>query len=153
MTKLSQCIDQLEKKIILHEKINLAVSQATIGWHIDHSLLVINGIVAQLKNSNPNQYKWRFNLSRFYIQTINKIPRGKGKAPKIVQPTETTSTDGLIAKLDLAKKNSHELESLDPKCYFAHPYFGNLNVKKSIWFLELHTKHHLKIIEDISLNP
>ena len=104
MTKLSQCIDQLEKKIILHEKINLAVSQSSIGWHIDHSLLVINGIVAQLKNSNPNQYKWRFNLSRFYIQTINKIPRGKGKAPKIVQPTETTSTDGLIAKLELAKK-------------------------------------------------
>lgn len=153
MTELFQCIDQLEKKIILHEKINLAVSQASIGWHIEHILLVINGIVAQLKNSNPNQYKWRFNLSRLYIQTINKIPRGKGKAPKAVQPIETTSTDGLIAKLQLAKTNITEMESLDPKCYFVHPYFGNLNIKKSIWFIKIHTKHHLKIIEDISLNP
>jgi hypothetical protein len=153
MRELEYILDQLESHIPDFEKINLAVSQASIGWHIDHILLVINGIVAQLKKSDSEQYKWKFNWKRTYIETINKLPRGKGKAPKAVQPTEASSTEALIAKLDLAKKNSYELESLDPKCYFAHPYFGNLNVKKSIWFLELHTKHHLKIIEDISLNP
>jgi len=149
MTELQQLIKKLENQISNHDKLNIAVSKSSIGWHIDHSLMVINGIVIQLKSSNLEQYKWRFNLSRFYIQTINKIPRGKGKAPKIVQPTELSSIEMLTAKIEIAKNSIAELENLHPNCYFKHPYFGNLNLKKTIWFLKLHTKHHLKIIEDI----
>jgi hypothetical protein len=149
MNELQQLIHQLEKQISNHEKLNTAVSQSSIGWHLDHSLMVINGIVSQLKNANPQDYKWQFNLSRFYIQTINKIPRGKGKAPKIVQPTETSSIAILTTKLETAKNSIAELENLPSNSFFTHPYFGNLNVKKTIWFLKLHTIHHLKIIEDI----
>jgi hypothetical protein len=150
MTELNQLLHQLEIQINNHEKLNPAVSQSSIGWHLDHSLLVINGIVKQLKNSNPEQYKWQFNLLRFYIQTINKFPRGKAKAPKIVQPTESSSIEVLTAKIEVAKNCIIELESLPPNSFFKHPYFGNLNLKKTIWFLKLHTKHHLKIIEDIT---
>ena len=74
MTTLIQLIHQLENQIDNHEKLNLTVSESSIGWHLDHSLMVINGIIIQLKNSNPEQYKWRFNLKRGYIKTINKIP-------------------------------------------------------------------------------
>ena len=111
--------------------------------------MVINGIITQVKNSNPEQYKWKFNWKRLYIQTINKIPRGKGKAPKVVQPTEIASKEILTTKLEAAKKNIQELEKLHPNSYFAHPYFGKLNLKTTLWFLKLHTNHHLKIINDI----
>jgi len=150
MKKLLQLIQQLENQVDNYEKINSTISQSSIGWHLDHSLLVINGIINQVKNSNPNEYHWKFNWKRTYIKTINKIPRGKGKAPKIVQPTETTSIETLQTKIALAKKNIQELEHLPPNSHFVHPYFGNLNLKTTLWFLELHTKHHLKIIFDIS---
>jgi hypothetical protein len=42
-----------------------------------------------------------------------------------------------------------ELEHLDAKSNFMHPYFGQLNLKQTKKFLALHTKHHLKIIDDI----
>ena len=33
--------------------------------------------------------------------------------------------------------------------YFRHLIFGNLNKKRTIRFLQIHTAHHLKIIQDI----
>jgi hypothetical protein len=33
--------------------------------------------------------------------------------------------------------------------FFEHPYFGKLKLKETIRFLEIHTTHHLSIIEDI----
>ena len=149
MKQLHKILDQIESHIPHHEKVNPQVSQSTIGWQIDHSLLVINSVIEQLKNSNPEQYKWRFNKMRIFIQIINTIPRGKVRAPKLVNPIERASFEDLNAKLVLAKKNISDLEKLPVKSYFTHPMFGDLNLKSTIWFLKLHTKHHLKIIQDI----
>ena len=102
MSNLKTLVNQLESYIANYEKVNLAVSQSSIGWHIDHSLMVINGIIDQLKKSNPEQYKWQFNWIRIFIQIINKIPRGKAKAPKVVQPLEPATAALLISKLEIA---------------------------------------------------
>ena len=50
------------------------------------------------------------------------------------------------------KINPFDLETLNANSYFKHPYFGDLNLKKTLWFLNLHTNHHLKIIKDIADN-
>jgi hypothetical protein len=150
MEQLQKLINQLELSIPDFEKTNPAVSQSTIGWQIDHSLLVINGVIAELKNSNPENYKWRFNKWRFIIQIKNTIPRGKVRVPKAVKPIDVATIEELRFKLDLAKKNIAEMATLTAKSYFTHPFFGDLNLKSTIWFLKLHTKHHLKIIEDIN---
>jgi len=152
MNKLQEIIHQLENQIPNFEKTNVAVSQSTVGWQIDHSLLVINGVVEQLKNSNPENYKWKFKWIRTYIKIINKIPRGKVRVPKSVKPIDVANITDLTSKLELAKNNIAEMEKLSAKSYFTHPFFGDLNLKASIWFLKLHTKHHLKIIEDIVKN-
>ena len=152
MSNLKTLVNQLESYIANYEKVNPAVSQSSIGWHIDHSLMVINGIIDELKKSNPKQFKWRLNWNRIFIQSINKIPRGKAKAPKVVQPLESATAALLISKLEIAKNNVVDLESLHANSYFTHPYFGDLNLKKTLWFLNLHTNHHLKIIKDIAHN-
>ena len=149
MTKLQSILAQLESHIPNHKKTNPAVSQSTIGWQIDHSLLVINSVIDQLKNSNPKNYRWRFNKWRFIIQIKNSIPRGKVRVPKSVKPIDVASIEDLKSKLEIAKKNLSDLENLPAKSYFTHPFFGDLNLKTTIWFLKLHTKHHLKIIADI----
>lgn len=152
MKQLNLLIKELESKIPLYEKTNFAVSQSTVGWQIDHSLLVINSVIEQLKISNPENYKWRFNKWRTIIQITNTIPRGKVRVPKSVKPIEAATLEELTSKLDLAKKNISDMAALPAKSYFAHPFFGDLKLKTTIWFLRLHTNHHLKIIADIIKN-
>ncbi|WNM18957.1 DUF1569 domain-containing protein [Flavobacterium capsici] len=149
MKELNQYLTILETRISFYEKENLSISKSNVGWHIDHSLKVLIGIINILKNSNPEEYKWKFNKSRLFVYTLGFIPRGKGKAPKSVQSFEAIDLNDLNSQLETTKKIISELNSLDKNANFNHPYFGVLNLKQSIYFLKLHTKHHLKIIDDI----
>jgi len=149
MQQLQRLISELESHIPNFERTNPNVSNSTIGWQVDHSLIMVNIIVDQVKKSNPADYKWRFNGFRTFFKIANKFPRGKVRAPKSVQPLGIASVEDLKAKVILAKKNIAELESLPANSYFIHPIFGNLNLRQTIWFLRLHTKHHLTIIEEI----
>lgn len=150
MKKLELILDQLESYIPDFEKTNPNVSASTIGWQIDHSFLVINNVVEAIKKSNPDDYKWKFNKNRFLVHTIlRKIPRGRVRAPKAVQPFEEITAEHLKNQLKITRNNIAGLTSLESKNYFTHPFMGDLNLKTTIHFLELHTKHHLKIIEDI----
>lgn len=152
MKVLQELLNQIESHIPNHEKINPSVSQSTIGWQLDHSLLVINGVIDQLKSSNPESYQWKFKWIRTYIQITNKIPRGKVRVPKSVKPIDVATVDELKAKLEQARNGIADLENLHPNSYFTHPFFGDLNLKTTIWFLKLHTNHHLKIVTDIISN-
>ncbi len=77
------------------------------------------------------------------------IPRGQVKAPKIVKPPDIISTTNLQAQLNEARKQVKSLKSLDKKAHFKHFIFGTLPKTKTLRFLEMHTKHHLKIVNDI----
>jgi len=148
--KLNLLLDKLHSHISDFEKTNPLVSTSTIGWQIEHSFLVINTVVVQIKESNPKDYKWKFNKNRLLIQTLlRKIPRGKVRAPKVVQPIEEINLEHLKRHLQVTKDNVAALELLETQNYFPHPFMGDLNLKTTIDFLGLHTKHHLKIIEDI----
>jgi len=149
MKELNDLIGQIENNLSQWEKQNTTISHATVGWQLDHSLLVINGIIAQLAKSNPKDYQWRPNWKRVYIKLRNNIPRGKAKAPKQVLPVDVIAIEDLQNKLALAKSNIALLEKLHKNSFFTHPYFGDLNLKATIWFLKLHTQHHLKIVNDI----
>ena len=150
MTKLEYILDKLEKHIPNYEMTNTVISNATIGWQINHSLIVINAVMEQLIKSNPENYKWKFNKNRLLIQFTNKIPRGKAKVPKSVNPPDATTENELKYKFELTRKNIAYLEKLPHNSHLNHPVFGNLNLKSAIWFMKLHTNHHLKIIEDIA---
>jgi hypothetical protein len=149
MSKLIYLVDRLEANVQNFESENSLVSKSTVGWQIDHSLRVINGIINQLKKSNSIDYKWKFNFPRLVVFTLNKIPRGKANAPKTVQSYEKIAIQDLINQIEIAKKLIMELNSLNKNLNFKHPFFGILNTKQSIKFLEIHTNHHLKIIIDI----
>jgi hypothetical protein len=149
MQNLLNLISQLESKIPFHEKTNPTVSSSTVGWQIEHSLKTIYQIALAVKNSNPQEYRWKFNKSKLFISILGFIPRGKAKAPKVVLPDETISEESLINSLQNVKAILEEWKSFDKNSYFKHPFFGNLNKKSTMWFLKLHTNHHLKIVNDI----
>lgn len=150
MYQLERLLNELESYIPVYDKENTLVSASTVGWQIAHSFLVINEVVGQIKKSNPKNYKWKFNKNRFLAQTIlRKIPRGRVRAPKEVQPFEEINLKHLRSQLETTRNNVAGLQLLEAKKYFTHPFMGDLNLKTTIDFLALHTKHHLKIIKDM----
>ncbi|MES1181428.1 MAG: hypothetical protein ABUL44_01405, partial [Flavobacterium sp.] len=120
MKKLSSLLSHLQTQILNHQKQNTSISQSNVGWHIEHSLMVIINITEVLKKSDPAKYKWRFNLSRLFVYTLNKIPRGRGKAPQSVQPKNEITVETLNSNLSKAELKIRELEKLSLKSNFTH---------------------------------
>ncbi|MBK7762660.1 MAG: DinB family protein [Bacteroidetes bacterium] len=148
MKILQHLLQDIESKIPKHEMLNPSVSQVSVGWHIEHILITMNAILVALKRSNPSEFKRSLQLSRVIVFTFQRIPRGRAKAPTRVMPGNYT-TESLHKHIALTKTNLDELQNMPSNHYFNHPYFGDLKLKQAIQFLKIHTKHHLKIIEDI----
>ncbi len=149
MEKLLNQVKKLEMHIPDYVKQQSTVSTANVGWHIEHSLMVFIIIITAVENSDPAIYKSTFNLNKLLVYTFNKIPRGKAKAPKIVQPLGEMIPENLITQVEKAFVKIKSLANLQKHHHFEHPYFGSLNLKETIKFLTIHTKHHLNIIDDI----
>jgi hypothetical protein len=149
MRPLEKLCKELESQLENHSTLNSAVSSASVGWHLQHSLMVMNGVLGTLERSNPADYKWGFNKVRLYIFTLGRIPRGKGRAPQVVNPqTEFNVNDAMIL-IQKSEKKISRIDLLEDTHNFNHPVFGMLNKKRSLRFVEMHTQHHLSIIADI----
>jgi hypothetical protein len=149
MEKLSNLILEIESKIEFRNSKNISVSKSDVAWHLDHVLRVTNGIASIVLTSKPEDYENNFNIKRSLIFLIGKMPRGKARAPKtVVSDGEITLSD-LQSKVERAKSLLHNFHYCTSQKHFRHPYFGSLNLKQTIRFLEIHTKHHLKIVDDI----
>jgi hypothetical protein len=139
----------MEETSLFHGKTSISISNSSVGWHIEHSLKVIIQVAQALEKSNPDTYKWQFNTNKFLIFIINRIPRGKAKAPKVVVPEGDVTTEALTQSFEKVRIATTKFEKLKPNNYFKHPYLGNLNLKSTTKFLSIHTNHHFKIINDI----
>lgn len=149
MKQLQQLVAQLENAVAKTNTFNFDVSTKQVGWHIEHSLLVINKVIESVLQSNPDEFESKFQLKRSLIFALQIIPRGKAKAPKSVVPISEISSLSIQENLALTKKNLNKLSQLSGNYFFVHPMFNKLNVKQTEKFLCIHTKHHLKIIQDI----
>lgn len=138
-----------EKQVENFEKQNTTISQGSVGWHISHCCLVFVTIVNVVAASNPQDYSAKFNWKKNIVFLTNKIPRGKAKAPERVTPREVPTKESLLQQIREVKQKLQLLDGLHTNAYFPHPYFGNLNLKETKRFLNLHNNHHSKIINDI----
>lgn len=150
--KLEELVNTLSSYINKKEIENESVSKANVGWHIQHSFLVIIRIVTSTKQSNPKMYKWKFNFRRTLIYSLKKIPKGKARAPKSVMPIEVATPEHLQQLKEQAMQAIAILPTLHKHNYFNHPFFGDLKLSHTIKTLLIHTTHHLNIINDILAN-
>ena len=152
MTKTSELINKihiLENYISDYEKENTKISQATVGWHIEHSLMTIEKISKAVIKSDPTKYKWSFNLTQYVILVLKRMPRGKVKAPSVVEPIAQTTKEILMDKIGQTRELIENLNTLESDKFFTHPYLGDLKLKQAILCMGIHTQHHLNIIRDI----
>jgi hypothetical protein len=149
MKKLLEVLNDFEKQAPLYLTNNQMVSEANVGWHIMHSCLVITSITKVITASDPALYKKKFSWKAFFVLLLNKIPRGKAKAPSFTQPSSEISEDIILKHIDEARKSASLLLTTGKSKYFTHPIFGDLRVPTAIKFLYVHSYHHEKIIRDI----
>ena len=149
MNDLQKTLLTLENYISKATISNKKISNATIGWHIDHSLMVINKVLSQLEKSDEKDYKLNFNLKRFVIFLKGKMPIGVAKAPEAVKPTQVFNEEETLLFIEKAKNKVEMSMQLSKNKNFNHPFFGLLNTLQTLKFLNIHTKHHLQIIENI----
>ncbi|GMN09783.1 hypothetical protein MTsPCn9_18260 [Croceitalea sp. MTPC9] len=136
----------------LFEKRNVSnpeVSQASVSWHLDHSLKTINRISEQLIQSKPKDYSSSFSFQRVVVHTTGVIPRGVAQSPQNVRPPDVILLDSLKIQLEEVKNNIKKINLLDKNTHFEHPVFKTLDKGQTKRFLAIHTNHHLKIIRDI----
>lgn len=149
MIALKSLVQQLEAQIPNAAITNTAVTTSTVGWQIEHALLTINQIIRTVAASSPADYKWSFNLMRTVVFFRQRIPRGKARAPKVVQPKDNVTEVTIKAALATTYQLLEVLPTLAANNFFPHPFFGKLNKQQTIKFLIIHTQHHLNIINEI----
>ena len=149
MQKLESLINTLENKIEYLAILNPGISKGSVGWHIEHVLLTTNLIIKAIVHSNPTEYKAKFSLAKLYVFTLKKIPVGRIQAPESVRPLDNFTYESLQHHFKISYNSIRKLDDLERKNFFIHPFFGHLNLKSSKKFLEIHTKHHLNIIDKI----
>lgn len=141
ISALESCLDKIDLK-------KEEVSHSSVGWQINHILIVSNSICKVLIKSKPENYTSAFNWQKTYVLLTGYIPRGKVRAPKAVV-SEEYSLESIKEAISNAKSLIKRIQSLDKNAYFEHPFLGNFNLKDSKRFIEVHSVHHLKIIRNI----
>ncbi|GGG61991.1 DUF1569 domain-containing protein [Epilithonimonas arachidiradicis] len=149
MIKIQDQLQKIESLLPEINKENENVSKASVGWHLEHSLLILNGSLKGLTMTNPENYKPKFSVKKFIFLNFGLIPRGKIKSPKQFIPLETPTKDSIEKLLNLAKERLETVKNLPLESYITHPFLGDLDKKTTLKFLALHTNHHLKIVNDI----
>lgn len=149
MPLLQKELLKLEKEIENSDKIAINVSSSNVAWHLDHSLKVIHRVCNFLIESDPSDYAWKFNKWRLLVFLKGDFPRGKARAPKQVLPPKIITINAIKTQLKEVQQLLIAVDKSSKKSYFDHHIFGKLHNKKTVRFLEIHTNHHIKIIDDI----
>jgi hypothetical protein len=144
--KLANQLSEMEALIPFAHLSHPTISNASVGWHLAHNILVINQVVKSIAQSDPAMYQPKQSFGKWYVFLTKSIPRGKVKAPKMVNPTLDLDLNEALERASLGLLN---LMSVAPNQFFHHPFLGDLNREKTLKFLWIHTEHHLKIIRDL----
>jgi len=147
--KIQQQLKELQQHLDQINLINEKVSKTSVSWNISHTTKIFSDICKGTAQSNPTEYKYSFNKNRFQIKLLRYIPRGLGRSPKAFLNQENLEVDQMKGYLEKAERYFADFCKVGDNHFFVHPIFGQLNKKRTLWFLKLHNEHHLKIIRDI----
>ncbi|MEM7349510.1 MAG: DinB family protein, partial [Acidobacteriota bacterium] len=131
-----------------------AVSAWNVAQHLEHLVLVDGTILRRLEEPDEAfQPDGKPTFAGRMMMLLGSIPRGRGRAPSITDPTKV-AVDQLEARLRETRERfqqlDHALGSLHQGPPLAkHFAFGYLNGAQWLRFVDVHHRHHWKIIRDI----
>lgn len=149
-SKLLKQLEVLNTYIDRDDFTNLAVSKASSYWQVAHSLRVLHDVTNLLLVANPIDYEPKWSFLKLVIMTTGIIPRGKVRAPKQTAPVVTYPKEDLKRLYNDTKAALNKLNTIPEVACFKHPFFGWMRKNETVKFMAIHTKHHLKILRDMS---
>jgi hypothetical protein len=125
------------------------VSKWSVGMHVQHCCLATIGVCQSLVASEPPVPWASFSLVTSAIFLTGRIPRGRGKSPEQAIPREGIWTNELEGLLQEAERRIEEARQVSADHWFRHFAFGVLDRDRTLKFIGIHNRHHLRIIHDI----
>jgi uncharacterized damage-inducible protein DinB len=128
------------------------VSQWSVGQQLEHILLVDAAILGRVLEA-PEAIEAGPKAIGYVFLGLGWIPRGVGKSPERVRPTGRPLTELRLALTRhgeaLARLAGSPHLLARPECIVPHPRFGGLTGARALRFLDIHDRHHLRIVRDI----
>jgi len=149
MSRREPGFEKLRGSIARADTCARSVSEWSVGMHVHHCALAGIEICKSLEASTPPPPRSGLSVVGRLVFSIGRIPRGRGKAPEAVVPTQEITPAELVALLDEAERRLEAARKLDRKTWFEHFAFGVLDRDKAIQLIGIHNRHHLRIIADI----
>lgn len=142
LTELRGYVPQAETRVA-------DVSGWSVGMHIHHLNLAMIGVCRSLAASDPPVPPSPFNPLRAMVLTSGWIPRGRGKSPEAAVPTDGIAEPELEAMLDESERLLEASRALPSDHWYRHFAFGVLDRDRTLKFIRIHNRHHLRIVRDI----
>ena len=120
--------------------------------HLDHMYKVSMSIVRRINDEEAKPSRRGINLMGRVILLLGWIPRGQGKTPERLSGAICTGAhiEAALGRLEQAL-DTLPLDAVDASRspIVPHPLFGGLTPSQALRFIVIHTKHHLRIIDEI----
>jgi len=131
------------------------VSGWSVGEHLEHLLIVDRGVLAAIDRLLAGSLDSAGSISAKgrLVLKLGWMKRGIGKAPASVRPQ---SVD-LQTLRDMLAESRRHLDTLGSqaetiascRATAPHPIFGHLCPVQWLRFMDVHNRHHLRIVDDI----
>lgn len=125
------------------------VSRWPVGMHIHHCSLTMVGVTRAVMRQSGPRPRWTPNLLRTTVLLTGRIPRGRAQTPAEARPTPGCDERQLLSVLRDADDIVRELVDAPADAWFHHFALGIIRMRSVPRFLEVHNRHHLRIIRDI----
>jgi hypothetical protein len=132
------------------------VQQQVSGWspaeHLDHTVKVAQSIVYRIGDAAAEPSPRGLSFIGRVILMLGWIPRGKGRAPEKLKGVRCTVEDlearlgryeAALAAIQRPVGEAARLPTVP------HPRFGGLTPSQAMRFAIIHTRHHLRIVDDV----
>lgn len=151
LAELEQSFGTMRLLIPHVDAMNTSVSGWTVGEHLEHVCTVAAGFGVVLISGRGPSFEATMPEFRDMVLVEGHIPRGKVKAPPAASPKGLESAESYVRMLDktLARLQSAAQQPADRSA--DHPLLGTLGRDEVFRFLQVHTAHHLAIIDDYGL--
>lgn len=119
--------------------------------HAEHMALAGHGSVGQLDKALEREGGPPIHFFGRLVLLLGWIPRGIGKAPPTTAPKHIERAE-IAALLEALRSRvtALDLERIDRGRGRAHhPAFGGFTARQWLRFLDIHHRHHLRIVRDL----